>query len=762
MSDTYTNDNDTTDYSETDVYDVDQPKKKEKPVDTGPLYRIYKGSKIPVSRAVGTMWKSRFDAGMAAYEVIFDSWNEVFKYYNNNQTKEQHSPRGVFRRGDSTENVVYANLNTILPAIYSKDPDVAVNTIDDDDADLVSVMKSLLNVLLKGKDKLNAKPKIKRAAGLAILTNFGVLKLDYVKKDDSREAAQQELVGLLDELIKAKDKMQAEAIHGKIAMLENTIELYDPSGPKLGTVLPHNLIIDPNAEANDGTDATWMIERSFIKTDELNAKFTMPDGESEDGRDRVLVYKPTHKAAFKSSEGKRDDGLGMVMTAIAQDVTENEDQQRAQFRSQYYTECYTVWDKTTRRCYLFSRDDWVWPIWVWDDPLKLTRFFPYFIIAYNMSTGGTVTVGEPSYYLDQQDEVNDINRQVAKMRRSVFDYFLYNSDAVNKQEAEKFINMVRGQGAANDPHFLGVRAGEGKKASEFIEAFHPPALDKAFEPLFNKDALLKTIDRLSSTSDALRGAEFKTNTNTASVQSYQDAARMSVGAKVDVIEDVVSDVATALAELCIQNMDSDDVSKIVGKKQGAKWIQMPVDQFRANISMECVAGTTEKQNSVFKKKEAVQVAQALGQFVNAAPVTVTKLTLRVLESAFTEVVIHPEDWTALEQEAETQAQKGISTQQPNGGAAPAPAPTPGPGGGSPAGQPPGGGGGNDAIKQALLALPPEVKAQAVQMKQGGAPDEQVKQFLMRAVQAQQKQGGGGAAPALGGPAPKPNDAMASV
>lgn len=761
MSDTYSNEPDDTDYSQNDLFDVDQPtgkKKKKAEEDSGPLYRIYKGSKIPVSRAIGTMWKSRFDAGLASYEAIFGAWNEVFKYYNNSQGKEAETPRGVFRRGDSTENVVYANLNTILPAIYSKDPDIAVNTIDEDDADLVSVMKSLLNVLLKGKDKLNAKPKIKRAAGLAILTNFGILKLDYVKKDDSREMAQRTLQSLLGELVKCKDKMQAETVHGKIVMLENTMELYDPSGPTMKTVLPHNLIIDPNAEADDGTDAAWMIERLFIKTDELNAKFTMPDHESEDGRDRVLVYKPTHKAAFKSSEGKRDDGLGMVMTAIAQDVVDNEDQERAKYRSQYYTECYAVWDKTTRRCYLFTRDDWVWPVWVWDDPLNITRFFPYFIICYNMSTGGTVTVGEPSYYLDQQDEINQINRQVAKMRRSVFNNFLYNSDVMNRDEAEKFIKVVRGDGNDNEPHFLGIRAGEGKKASEFIESFHPPAMEKGLEGLFNKEAILKTIDRLSSTSDAIRGAEFKTNTNTASVQSYQDAARMSVGAKVDVIEDVVSALATSLAELCIQNMSTEDVSKIVGKKQGEKWQQMPLEEFRANFSMECVAGTTEKQNSVFKKKEAVQVAQALGQFVNAAPVTVTKLMLRVLESAFSEIVIHPDDWAQLQQEAVTQAQKGISTgQQPNGGAAPAP------GGGSPAGQPPGGGGDNDAMKQALLSLPPQVKAQAVQMKQGGAPDEQVKAFLMRALQAQQKQGGGDVAPALGKPpASQPNAAAAAA
>lgn len=61
-----------------------------------------------------------------------------------------------------------------------------------------------------------------------------------------------------------------------------------------------------------------------------------------------------------------------------------------------------------------------------------------------MNTGGTVGVGEAAYILDQQDEVNDINRQMARIRRSVFDYFYFNSDVITADEAEKFIQGIRG------------------------------------------------------------------------------------------------------------------------------------------------------------------------------------------------------------------------------------------------------------------------------------------------------------------------------
>jgi hypothetical protein len=96
-----------------------------------------------------------------------------------------------------------------------------------------------------------------------------------------------------------------------------------------------------------------------------------------------------------------------------------------------------------------------------------------------------------------------------------------------------------------------------------------------------------------------------------------------------------------------------------------------------------------------------------------------RIMLRVLEQAFTEVVITPEDWVQLEKEAEANLQKGVTT----------------------GGDPSQGGGGD--IKQQLMSLPPEIKQQAMQMKEQGMPDDQIKAFLMEAVQ---KQGGGQGAP----------------
>jgi hypothetical protein len=601
---------DTTDVFDPDASDVVEAEAPQ------PLYQIYEGSKIVVSKQVGKYWKNVYDGALTAYTQTRLVWEEVYRYYNHNQSKANYTPRGVFHRGDSTENIIFSNLNIMLPAIYSRNPDITCSTTDKRDEPFVQCLQTVLNVIFHKKNMLNAKGKVKKSAGVALLTNFGVLKIDWTKKNDSVEQAYSEIQRISDELITAKNQGRVEDLYGQLASLEASMEVLKPGGPSMSTVMPHNLIIDPFAEEADGSDAKWMCEKIWFPTAGLKARFTYKEATGEDDAldaPRKLIYKPTHKAMFgEGSGGQRDDGLGMVLRSLSGDTADQplsfEDPERRAYIDQYFTECALLWDKQMKRVYLFHSEDWTWPLWVWDDPIGTLRFFPYFIISYIMSTGGTVSVGESAYYLDQQDELNDINRQLARIRRSVFDNFYYNSDAITSDEAESFVKSLRGetQGAKK---LLGVRAGEGK-IQDCIQAFAPPSLQ--FAQLFNKPAILESINRITNTSDALRGVQFKTNTNVASVQSYQESMRLSVGAKVDVIEDTVADVAQSLAEMCIQNLAQEDVAALVGDEMAQAWVPMTVAEFNQRISIEIVAGSMEKPNSVFKKKEAVEVSQAVG------------------------------------------------------------------------------------------------------------------------------------------------------
>jgi hypothetical protein len=686
-----------------------------------PLYRVYEGARIAVGKGTGRWWKNTFDAAKKAYETVWAAWDEALRYYNNDQTQSIETPRGVFKRGDGTENVVYSNVNTVLPAVYSKNPDITCSTTDQGDQAFCEALEAVLNTLIRRRDKLNAKPKIKRAVGFGLLTNQGVFKLDFTQKDDSREMAQAEMERLTRELAVAKKQEDVDNLYGQFQALEMRMEVLEPSGATMKNVLPQNLLVDPFAEQPDGLDGNWMIERCYLSTAMLIASYTTEDPEAseQDNAMRRLIYKPTHKAVLSGDVGRRDDGLGLVMQVFenSEMPTSNTLDERQAFVEMMYTECFYVWDKYTRRVMLFHSADWAWPLWVWDDTLRLTRFFPYFIVGYGMSTGGTTSVGDVAYYLDQQDTINDINRQRNKIRRSLFDFFFYNSEAISSEEAEKFVEAIRGNGTPEGAHLLGVKAGE-NKINDLIQAFLPPSAQ--FEHYFDTKREMDAINRVTNTSEALRGVQFKTNTNTSAVETYQESMRLAVGAKVDVVEDVVADFAEALAELCVQHYSKEEVIALIGPALGNGWREdMSLDDYKANYSLEIASGSMEKPNSIFKKKEAIEIVQAVGQFAKAAPGTTLRVILKVLEQAFTEVTIKPDDWAAIDQEVAANTQKGVTTgQQPA----------------TPSDD------GNGALMQQLQALPDAVKQQVVQMKQRGASSEQIKTFLMQQLQSNQSKG----------------------
>ena len=331
----------------TDVFDPDATKPVEEPPIPQPLYQIYAGSKIVVSKQVGKYWRNVYDAAMTAYAPTRLIWEEVYRYYNHNQSKANYTPRGVFHRGDSSENIIFSNLNIMLPAIYSQNPDITCSTNDKADEPFTMCLEAVLNAVFQRKHLMNVKNKVKKATGAALLTNFGVLKIDWTKKDDSVEMALEEVQRISNELVVAKDQSAVEELYGQLQSLEASMDVLKPGGPSMDTVLPHNLIIDPFAEESDGSDAKWMCEKIWYPTAGLQARFTYAEPTNDNealNLPRKLIYKPTHKATFDSSgAGSRDDGLGMVLKSLSGDTADQpisfEDPERRAYIDQYFTEC---------------------------------------------------------------------------------------------------------------------------------------------------------------------------------------------------------------------------------------------------------------------------------------------------------------------------------------------------------------------------------------------------------------------------------------
>tara|TARA_S200000501_G_scaffold303119_1_gene290717 strand:- start:4317 stop:5630 length:1314 start_codon:yes stop_codon:yes gene_type:complete len=388
------------------------------------------------------------------------------------------------------------------------------------------------------------------------------------------------------------------------------------------------------------------------------------------------------------------------------------------FEKAKMTKVHFVWDKTTRRVLLFNSNDWTWPIWVWDDPTQLDTFFPYYPLTFFESPNGPITKGEVSYYLDQQDAINEITDEKRRARRWARRNIFFNSNLISQADATAVLN-------GDDGTARGLNIPPEMKISDVIGSVPPPSLQ--FERVFDKDEMYQAIDRISSVGTVMRGEQFKTNTNTAAVQANSGAANMRVDEKSDQIEDWIGSIYWGIAQLCLMQMDERVVKNLIG--DDVEWENLDKEAIAA-MSLKVLGGSTQKPTSAAKKEEALEFGQVLGQFVNAAPGPVLKMMMQVMEKAFDEVTMREEDWQELQEALEQQNQQ----QQQGGGGAPQQPPQP-----QPEAQPEIANASPEQLQQVLGQLPPEVKQQVQSAIQSGVPPAQALESAIKLVQQQGQQ-----------------------
>lgn len=395
------------------------------------------------------------------------------------------------------------------------------------------------------------------------------------------------------------------------------------------------------------------------------------------------------------------------------------------------TKVWYAWDKVTRRLEMYADNDWKWPIWVWDDPYQLQGFFPLTRLWFHENPVAVYAKGEVSYYLDQQDQINEINdekrRAILWARRNIF----YNPESGITQEiADK---VLKGPDATAVP----LKLPEGVKPADVIFSIPPPST--AFAALFDKKDLYAAVDRIANTSEVERGGEFKTNTTNKAIDYYSTMGNMRMDMRLDAIEDALGDIGWKLAQLCLRFMDPQTVMQLTGLDVSEFW--KPIDNLSdyARMSITVIGGSTQKLTTQQKKQEAVQVGQVMAQYVKAAPASALKVSLDMLSKAFDDFMISKEDWDKIEAEVATMAQSqqgGAPGQAPPGGA---PSAMPGQ---PPTGAPPQAGGGMQvaaAVVQALQQLPPPVLQAIGNALAQGVPPAQIFQQML-ASQSGQPQG----------------------
>lgn len=681
--------------------------------DHTPTYQMVGDSRIPVSKTRGKLWKQRRDQAKAKLQKAgdTDAWDEAIRYYKNDQSRVR-SPRYTEARGSdsdqrlnttgsSTENIVFANVTALVPATYAKNPDCEITPEDKEDETLgtwCTVAQRLVNALAaqKAAPGYNLKPKVKKAITNCMLTNLAYVEVGYTFKEQSSEQALSDLRKLATKLAEAKDINEQREIEGQLQALEDVIDILRPAGPWVKFRRPYDVLRDPDSVEEDMTDARWIMVHDMINTNFLKAKY----GKRNEDGSFDSIYKPSHVLAASADNSAEEEINSFSLLGTDPDFKSMGFSDQQSFDKAQVTECWWIWDKVTQRVELYNNDNWKWPIWVWDDPYHLDTFFTVFPLYFYVDPDYTTARGEVSYYLDQQDEINDMNDLIVKARKWARGNIFYNKNIIKDGTIiDRFLE------GGSEARAVGIDLPPEADITKVIHSIVPPALE--YEKLFNKDNVLQGVDRVSSVSSAMRGVEYKTNTTNKAIEAYSSQDQTRLDEKTDAIEDWIGDIQWAVLQLCAQFMPQEQVSSILGSRMSAGWKPMTPQDIRAMVDIRVVGGSSLKPTSSAKKKEAMQMVQTMGQFAKAGAGASIIIALKVLQRAFDDVTITKEDWNFLQQSIQSELQRGAAS---GPGAGPANA------GGPPA--------------------TPQQPAGAAGQQQGAAiPAQEIAQVLSQATQA---------------------------
>lgn len=704
------------------VPDTGDPSVQDAPKLSPPSYKMVGDSKLAVAKGYGALWKSRRDAASKkrSDKKLDQAWEEALRYYNNDQSSNRNAVTGAERpvRGlaskiileyAETENVIFANTNSAAAAIYAKNPAIAVTCANPQLEKMGQTSQKLINTLLAKIEApgVSLKSKAQRAITSAFLCNLGWIKIGWTAKVDSSEQAISDLQKLSDELGQPeKTPKEIETIEGQLRALDDQFSMLSESGPYVKYLPPEAILRDPMSIEEDLSDAYWAMEADYLPTSYIRAKWFK---KGEDGQDES-VYAPTHYLSGNGNETSIEDQVNNFSifdqsksyTELGFETSEAYDQSKV-------TKVWWVWDKVTRRVFLYHDKAWSWPIWVWDDPLKLTTFFPWVAMYFYCSPQGGESKGEVSYYLDQQDGINLCNSLTHTVRTWAATKTGYDPASINNSDVNKYL-------FSNKLEAIPFTVPEGKSLKDILpQALVHPASQQL--QLFDKNPLYQAISKISVVNEVMRGGEFRTNTTNQAVQTYNQVTQSRYDAIIDRVEDAIGRVGYMLLQLCWRYMDQETVAQLIGDEDAQEWTNLTDKQIRS-MSIRVEGGSTQKPTSNNKKQEVLQLMQILGQFAAASPVAVV-LAVKAASRAFSDSMdLDADDWEMLTQSMMQSVQNAMTQPQGEG------APSPDGGQGQPDPQ---------QMEQLFQKLPPEAQKAVKNLVSHGMPPMEALKHVVEAL-----------------------------
>ena len=500
-------------------------------------------------------------------------------------------------------NLIHGTISAVLPNVYARNPEISTAPTHSG-ADIKLFCKTLEKVTNRALEHAQLKNRAKSTVRAALTCSFGILKVMY-QRDPSKDAyiqgrindAQENLLAIEDLARDLQEDDQRHHHDAKRAELEELIkslheqtEVQSAEGLVIDRVLTENLLIDPSiCEFWDYTDADWICQiipmkrgqaEALYKKNLANAKIYQP-GQGE----------PSHKKAKRLASMQMNAGSGPVI----------DDQQIAVLE---------IWDSATQRVYTMVEGATEWLREPYSPPRAGERWYPFFLLPYQVVDGQFVGPSLVDLTERLQDEHNEARDRFNQHRDLCIPGWVASAD-INEKTIKKHSDSRFGEITIVDT--------EGKPLNQVIIPRGHPKIDPI---VYDTSAVRYDWEQVTGLQDAARSTVVRPKTAT-EANILQRALSGRVFEFKDQIEDWLQEIAQYSAQVLLQELTKEQVERYMGPpstkttmingelvmtmEKTYDWPELTKDRIFDMVDLRIRAGTTGAPDGIEDKESWLKV-----------------------------------------------------------------------------------------------------------------------------------------------------------
>jgi hypothetical protein len=499
-------------------------------------------------------------------------------------------------------NLIHGTISAVLPNVYARNPEIST-TPTHSGADIKLFCKTLEKVTNRALEHAQLKSRAKSTVRAALTCSFGILKVMY-QRDPSKDSyiqgrindAQENLLAIEDLVrdLQGDDQHYHDAKRAEleelIKSLQEQSEVQSAQGLVIDRVFTENLLIDPSiCEFWDYTDADWICQiipmkrgqaEAVYKKSLANAKIYQP-GQGE----------PSHKKAKRLASMQMDAGSAPV----------TDDQQIAVLE---------IWDRATQRVYTMVEGATEWLREPYSPPRAGERWYPFFLLPYQVVDGQFVGPSLVDLTERLQDEHNEARDRFNQHRDLCIPGWVASAD-INEKTIKKHSDSRFGEITIVDT--------EGKPLNQVIIPRGHPKIDPI---VYDTSAVRYDWEQVTGLQDAARSTVVRPKTAT-EANILQRALSGRVFEFKDQIEDWLQEIAQYSAQVLLQELTKEQVERYMGPpctkttmingelvmtmEKTYDWPELTKDRIFDMVDLRIRAGTTGAPDGIEDKESWLKV-----------------------------------------------------------------------------------------------------------------------------------------------------------